>query len=89
MIPRFASDPPTEDGSRTPIISCSRGAAQREINIAPVSAHTFRLTVSAPGQQVPDDGCLVQQTWGAPVAKLRGDSKAQTVKAGGAAIPAK
>jgi hypothetical protein len=61
-----------------------------EVQIAPVSAHTFRLTALPirEGQltAVPDDGCLVQQTWGAPVAKLRAVAKAQTIKAGGVAI---
>src|SRR5215471_9798652 len=56
-----------------------------EIRIAPVSPHTFRLTASA-GTEVPDDGCLVQASWGAPIARLRANSKAQTIKAGGAAI---
>src|SRR3954453_10259402 len=57
-----------------------------EIHIAPVSPHTFRLTAFAQNKQVPDDGCLVQPSWGAPVAKLRADSKAQSIKVGGTTV---
>src|SRR5437660_513100 len=61
-----------------------------EIQIAPVSAHTFRLTAFPirDGQltPVPADGSLVQPSWGAPIAKLRATAKAQTSKAGGVAI---
>ena len=42
--------------------------------------------VATPLGAVVDDGSLVQASWGAPVAKLRGAIKAQTVKAGGASI---
>jgi alpha-glucosidase (family GH31 glycosyl hydrolase) len=61
-------------------------AREIEIHVAPVSTHTFRITAYAEAKQVPDDGCLVQQSWGAPIAKLRLDSKAQTIKAGGVGI---
>jgi len=50
-----------------------------EIQIAPVSPHTFRLTI---GGKPPDDGTLVQQSWGTPAAARPG----QTVKAGGVVI---
>src|SRR5580693_9407363 len=47
-----------------------------EIQIAPVSPHTFRLTIFPleNGQLAPiaDDGSLVQASWGAPTVKLRG-----------------
>ncbi|HEY2014240.1 MAG TPA: hypothetical protein VGH38_12110, partial [Bryobacteraceae bacterium] len=57
-----------------------------EIQIAPVSAHTFRVSV-APlrnGQPVPvpNDGTLVQSSWGATAAKWRGTAHAQTVRSG-------
>ena len=57
-----------------------------EVQIAPVSARTFRLTVR-PIQNgrliaVPANGALVKTSWGAPVAKLRGTVQAQTVKVG-------
>lgn len=57
-----------------------------EIQIAPVSARTFRLTVR-PIQNgrlvaVPVNGALVKTSWGAPVARLRGAVQAQTVKVG-------
>jgi alpha-glucosidase (family GH31 glycosyl hydrolase) len=61
-----------------------------EIQIAPVSPHTFRLTIFPleNGQPAPiaDDGSLVQASWGAPTVKLRGPIKAQVVKAGGVSI---
>jgi len=57
-----------------------------EIQIAPVSRHTARLTV-LPLQNgalatVPMDGSLVQPSWGQPVAKLRSLARAQTVMCG-------
>ncbi len=61
-----------------------------EIQIAPVSPHTFRLTIfpveNGTLGAVVDDGSLVQASWGAPIAKLRGAIKAQTVKAGGVSV---
>src|SRR5277367_258309 len=61
-----------------------------EIQIAPVSAHTFRLTVfpieNGQPAAIADDGSLIQANWGAPIAKQRGTLRAQTVKAGGASI---
>ncbi len=60
-----------------------------ELQIAPVSTHTFRLTVFnlVNGEPAPvaDDGSLVQPSWSAPVLKTR-TLRAQTVKAGGATI---
>jgi alpha-glucosidase (family GH31 glycosyl hydrolase) len=56
-----------------------------EVQIAPVSPHTFRLTI---GGKATDDGTLVQESWGAPVATMRGQFAAQTVKAGGVIIHA-
>jgi alpha-glucosidase/alpha-D-xyloside xylohydrolase len=56
-----------------------------EIRLAPVSPHTFRLTI---GGNPADDGTLVQDSWGAPAATLRGAFTAQSVKAGGAVIKA-
>jgi alpha-glucosidase/alpha-D-xyloside xylohydrolase len=56
-----------------------------EVRISQVSPLTFRLTI---GGDPPDDGALVQSSWGAPLATLRGAFAAQTVKAGGAVIHA-
>jgi len=57
-----------------------------EIQIASVSAQTVRLTVLPvrDGQAVaiPPNGSLVQDSWGAPIAKLRGEVHEQTVKSG-------
>src|SRR5947199_63737 len=61
-----------------------------EIQIAPVSRHTVRLTVvpvkraSENGQpmNVMGDGSLVQSSWGPPLATLRGLSSPRTIKAG-------
>ena len=58
-------------------------AGDLELELSEVSAHTFRLTV---GGSPADDGALVQQNWGAPVAKLSGNFPARTVKAGGVSI---
>ena len=60
--------------------------AEIEIQIAPVSARTFRLTVF-PVQDgrlaaVPMDGSLAQSSWGEPVAKLRAPIRAQTISCG-------
>src|ERR1700683_1508893 len=61
-----------------------------EIQIATVSPHTFRLTIFPLENRQPapiaDDGSLVQASWGAPAATLRGPIKAQVVKAGGVSI---
>ncbi len=57
-----------------------------EIQVAPVSSRTFRLTVFPirNGQltPVPDDGSLVLASWAAPVARLRGTARAQTIRCG-------
>jgi alpha-glucosidase/alpha-D-xyloside xylohydrolase len=57
-----------------------------EIQIAPVSAHTFRLSILAikAGRvaPVPADGSLVRASWGAPALKLRGNSPAGTARCG-------
>ena len=63
---------------------------QLEIQITPVSAHTFRLSVfslkddamaSSSVGSVPLDGSLVQERWGTPVAKLHAGSE-QAIAAG-------
>ena len=55
-------------------------ASQVEIQITPVSPHTFRLSILALDkngvvQAIPSDGSLVQKSWGAPIAHLRGPSE--------------
>ena len=61
-----------------------------EIQIGPVSEFTFRLSIMriAGGQPEPIrmNGSLVQESWGAPVAKLRGEIQTQSVKCGGLTI---
>jgi alpha-glucosidase (family GH31 glycosyl hydrolase) len=61
-----------------------------EIQIAPVSEHTVRLTIF-PLKHVPEDGqamavagdgSLVQTSWGAPIAKLRSLASPRTVETG-------
>ena len=56
-----------------------------EVRIAPVSPNTFRLTI---GGNPADDGTLVQQAWGSPLATLRGQFAPQSVKAGGGVVKA-
>lgn len=55
----------------------STAAQQVEIQITPVSAHTFRLSMfplnDGPTRSIPSDGSLVQESWGAPGATLRAD----------------
>ena len=57
-----------------------------EIQVAPVSACTIRLSVlpikGGRVASVPADGSLVQTSWGAPVLKLRGKSSAGSVRCG-------
>jgi alpha-glucosidase (family GH31 glycosyl hydrolase) len=63
-----------------------------EVQISSVSAQTARLTVlpirSGKTGTVPFDGSLVRESWGAPIAKLRGDAPAQTIQAGNLKIRA-
>jgi alpha-glucosidase (family GH31 glycosyl hydrolase) len=48
---------------------------QAEIQITPVSLHTFRLSILSAKQgaagSIPVDGSLVQESWGVPIARLR------------------
>lgn len=48
---------------------------QVEIRITPLSPHTFRLSIlplrSESPESIPFDGSLVQESWGAPIAKLQ------------------
>src|SRR3984893_6342448 len=54
-----------------------------EIQIVPISDHTFRLSIfSDDGNLVMTNGSLVQKDWGAPVARLRTDAPAQSVGVG-------
>ena len=54
-----------------------------EIQIVPVSDHSFRLSIfSDDGNVVMTNGSLVQKDWGVPVARLRSDAPAQSVRAG-------
>ena len=74
--PRDASVPADEDPAAEPGVA----GEDVEIQIAPVSRHTVRLTVvpvkraSENGQpmNVMGDGSLVQSSWGPPLATLRG-----------------
>ena len=57
-----------------------------EIHVASVSAVTLRLTIlpikDGVAGPVPFDGSLLQTSWGAPVAKLRGEVPSQTIECG-------
>jgi alpha-glucosidase (family GH31 glycosyl hydrolase) len=81
---------PTE---RSVAESVAQGADQNyEVQISSVSAQTARLTVlpikSGKAGNVRFDGSLVRESWGAPIAKLRGDAPAQTTQAGNLKIRA-
>jgi hypothetical protein len=57
-----------------------------EVQIAPVSAHTFRLSVlpieGGQPQAVKGNGSLVKASWGPPLAKFAGGQREQVVKSG-------
>jgi alpha-glucosidase (family GH31 glycosyl hydrolase) len=57
-----------------------------EIQITPISAHTFRLSIlpikTGKTSIVPVNGSLVKNYWGTPIAKLRGGIRAQTIPCG-------
>jgi alpha-glucosidase (family GH31 glycosyl hydrolase) len=58
-----------------------------EIQIAPVSDHTFRLSIfSDQGIVVGTDGSLVQKDWGAPIARLRADGPGRSVQTGNVSV---
>ncbi len=61
-----------------------------ELRIVPVSPSTFRISVLPirDGQliAVPLDGSLVEESWAAPLAILRGDGRAQTIQSGGVRV---
>jgi alpha-glucosidase (family GH31 glycosyl hydrolase) len=61
-----------------------------EIQLTPVSAYTFRLSVRPVNDGKPidvsSDGSLVERSWAAPVAKLRGGVREQIVKLGAAQV---
>jgi alpha-glucosidase/alpha-D-xyloside xylohydrolase len=55
----------------------SVAAPQTEIQITPITPHTFRLSILSVDnngvvQAIPFDGSLVQKSWGAPIALLPG-----------------
>jgi alpha-glucosidase/alpha-D-xyloside xylohydrolase len=57
-----------------------------EVQIAAVSAHTVRLTVlpvhNGESGEIPSDGALVRESWGAPIARLRGQELGQAIQSG-------
>lgn len=57
-----------------------------EVQVSPVSEHAFRLSVlPLKGSQVaeiPKDGSLVRDSWGAPVAKFRNAAQGKIMKCG-------
>ncbi len=57
-----------------------------EIQLAPVSAHTVRISIvpvdNGHTEPVPSDGSLVQETWGAPVARWRDLTRAEKARCG-------
>jgi alpha-glucosidase/alpha-D-xyloside xylohydrolase len=65
-------------------------ASLSEIQIAPVSLHTIRLSIlpleNGQPKAIPWNSSLIQKLWGLPSAKLRGEFIAQTVKCGGLSI---
>jgi alpha-glucosidase (family GH31 glycosyl hydrolase) len=75
------------------VIARGQGTAQEiasvqpvEIQISSVSAHTFRLSVyplnNGAEKSIPFDGSLVQESWGAPAARLRAETGREFVLGG-------
>jgi alpha-glucosidase (family GH31 glycosyl hydrolase) len=62
------------------------GGREIEIHITSVSAHTFRLSIlpiqSGQPVPIPLNGSLVQSSWGAPTAKVRGDLPSRNIACG-------
>src|SRR3954447_12171764 len=62
------------------------GGRDVELQLAPVGAHTVRITLSAVKneqvQPVPDDGSLARASWGPAIAKLRGVAAPQSFNCG-------
>ncbi len=63
---------------------------ETEIQICSVSPCTLRLSVlpieRGQPSAIPANGSLIQSSWGPPVAKLRGEVRAQTIKCGSLTI---
>src|SRR5258708_2589827 len=63
-----------------------------EVQIASISAHTFRLSIlpieHGKASSVPSDGSLVRESWDSPITRLRGDWRPQAVSAGGVLVKA-
>jgi alpha-glucosidase (family GH31 glycosyl hydrolase) len=75
------------------VIARGQGTAQEiasvqpvEIQISSVSAHTFRLSMyplnNGAEKSIPFDGSLVQESWGAPAARLRAETGREFVLGG-------
>ncbi len=85
--------PKTRAGASQPFRAAGRDV---EIQISPVSDYTFRLTIFPIDNQakethvvaVPDDGSLVQSTWGAPLTSLRAPTRVPSVKIGNFSVQA-
>jgi len=64
------------------------GGHDVEIQIGSVSKHTFRLSIlpikDGHVATIATDGLLVRESWGVPVAKIRGAAGARTIKVGDA-----
>ena len=76
-----------EEQERTENSRHPRVAGQdAEVQISSVSKRTFRLSIlpieDGEVGTVPTDGSLLRESWGAPIAKLRGALSARTVKSG-------
>ena len=64
----------------------SAASADTELQISSVSPRTLRITLFPVRKgamvPVPSDGSLVQESWGRPLASIRGITRAQIVNAG-------
>jgi len=71
-------------------LACQDDIDDIEVQIVSLSPHTFRLSIlpvkNGQVSSIPFNGSLVRSSWPAPIAKLRGEASAQTIKLGSLAL---
>ncbi len=61
-------------------------ATNLQLQIVTISDHTFRFSVLPNGGGAATDGSLVKDDWGTPIARLREDAPAQTIRVGNMSV---
>ena len=71
-------------------LACQDDIDDIEVQIVSLSPHTFRLSIlpvkNGQVSSIPFNGSLVRSSWPGPIAKLRGEASAQTIKLGSLAL---